>query len=103
MAQRICKVCQASYQYCPVCDEEPYWKMMFDDDNCRQIFNILQRHYLKEFNDTVAIAKLKECDLSQIDKFDPKLKQQLQDILAKEVKKPQFNKKPIVNKKQEID
>ena len=100
MTKRICTVCRTSYEYCPLCEDKPYWMAMFHDENCKTIFNILQWHYLKEYSDRIAANKLKECDLSQIDTFDPKLKQQIQAILATQVK---LNKKPIVNKKQESD
>lgn len=95
MAKRICKVCQKSYDFCPVCDDKPYWTIMFHDENCKQIFDILQKHFLKEYSDRVAVIKLKKCDLSQINSFDSAIQKQINDLLAKQVKKT------IVNNKQE--
>lgn len=81
-----CYTCGTGYYYCSTCSKahsEGYetWHIMFHDNNCRQIFDILQKHYIKEYSDTEAYRLLSECDLSQLENFKPQIKQQIQGIL----------------------
>lgn len=68
--ERSCALCGGKYQYCPHCsdfDSEPKWKTMFHDNNCKTIFDILQKHFLKQYSDAEAVTLLNACDLSVID------------------------------------
>lgn len=96
MAKRICKVCQTKYSYCPHCEayiNKPYWMFMFHDENCKKIFDTLQRYSTKEYTAAQALKILNECDLMEKDSFAPSILADLNKLLAR--KKPV---KKIVNK-----
>lgn len=96
---RICKVCGKAYYYCTSCDEaasgklghEP-WHILVHDENCRVIFETLQKHFLKECSTTQARRILKSCDLSVLENAPENIKRQANDILTVSVKKT----KPVV-------
>lgn len=86
---RECTLCGAKYEYCPHCsdfDKEPKWKTLFHDENCKKIFDTLQRHFLKELTDEEAIKILKTCDLSVTQNATETVKKDLANILSKEEK-----------------
>lgn len=114
MPKRICNVCQTSYNFCPHCDEDrgkPGWMIMFHDQNCHDIFNILQKHYLKTYTTEEAAELLKKCDLSKKEQFVPAIRKDLDAILdaVREKKTTMIEtpsespeeepQKPIVNRK----
>lgn len=84
---------------------------MFHDQNCHDIFNILQKHYLKTYTTEEAAELLKNCDLSKKEQFVPTIKEDL-DAILDAVRKKEENiveeisenteeepQKPIVNRK----
>lgn len=84
--ERNCKLCQTVYRYCPHCSDykhEPKWKIMFHDENCFTIFNILQLHSQKKYSDEEAAEKLNACDLSVLEHATETIRMQVKDILDK--------------------
>lgn len=85
---RVCKICGRSYYYCYSCDEaqrgktgfEP-WHILVHDNNCRVIFDTLQRYFTKEYSKGQARKILKSCDLSAADSADERTKKQIEEIM----------------------
>ena len=78
--QRVCKVCNTEYCYCNHCDTYkhlPYWMLMFDKDDCYKIFNSLSGYNMGIFTKEQAIKDISTCDLSGIDGFNKKIKEEL--------------------------
>lgn len=89
MAKRTCLLCQTQYSYCPHCSKDadkPRWMMMFHNANCEQIFDILQRHEQNIYSDEEAIKRMKACDLSVLKGATEAVRNQVNRLLAKEVK-----------------
>ena len=66
---------------------------MFHDENCRKIFDILQRHFTQEYTNEVAKEKLLECDLSNMESFKPKVLQHCKNILETQSEKSNKSKR----------
>lgn len=99
---RICFVCQEKYRYCPSCEGDylkPTWMVMFHDENCKVIFETLQKHFLKELTDEEALSIIEKCDLSHMNEFREDSKIALQRLLAKKKKVTKVRRK--VNKPSE--
>ena len=58
---------------------------MFCDENCFDIFNLLQRHSIGELTDREAIEELEKRDLSVVKNSTEAIQNQLQRILDKKV------------------
>ena len=79
---RKCLVCGKEYRYCPSCKEDmgkPTWKALYDNENCRTIFDILVAFNSDHITATDAKGKLEKCNLNTYIK--PKLKKEIDAIL----------------------
>ncbi len=97
---RKCLLCQKEYKYCPYCAEDAYkptWMFLFHDENCSEIFDVLQRHEQNFYTDEEAIARLKKLDLSVLDTSTETVRNQVKRILSKE--KPVKMKVPVKDNK----
>jgi len=66
---RSCFCCGTEYYYCPTCEEQrdlETWHIMFDEENCKNIFKILTDDFLKYTTKLETIALLENCDLTTI-------------------------------------
>lgn len=102
MAKRECLLCHVTYDYCPYCErdkDKPRWMIMLHDENCHKIFDSLQRNYTHEDSDELTIAKLKSCDLTVLEKSTEAVRNQVKEILAKEIKE---NKQETPAEKKEV-
>lgn len=63
---------------------------MFHDENCKQIFDTLQRNEQKLDSDEESISKLKACDLSVLRHATEAINNQVQRLLDKEVKQQEI-------------
>lgn len=84
---RKCLLCQKEYKYCPYCAEDAYkpkWMFLFHDENCSEIFDVLQRHEQNFYTDEEAIQRLKKLDLTVLKNSTQSVKNQVQKILSKE-------------------
>lgn len=98
MAKRICYTCKTSYSYCPKCgdgSEDTPWMFMFHDENCREIYKILQLFSQGVLSSKEALKRIDACDLSHKESFNLDVLKDLEKLLAK---RP-VSKKKIVNKK----
>lgn len=104
MAKRTCFTCMTKYSFCPHCDEgrnKPNWMMLFHCENCRTIYDTLQRYSSKEYTLEEALKIIDKCDLSEKDTFNPSVLKDLDALLAARPKKVRTKK--IVNKENEND
>lgn len=68
-ANRKCIVCGEAYHYCNNCNvEEPAYRTIFHDENCKNIFDAVSNLYFKHVTEEEVIARLAECDLSVLKK-----------------------------------
>lgn len=84
--KRICKVCGASYSYCPQCKEDfykPTWYFMFCSQKCKDVFEILSACEVGNlsFEETKkSLNKIITTD--DLERFDPFMAEQIRDILT---------------------
>lgn len=87
---RKCVVCGKEYEFCPTCAEtadEPTWKLMFHDANCREIYNTSTDYLAKKITKEEAIGRYSKTDLSVRDDITTDfLQQALNECLSKEEK-----------------
>jgi len=85
MAQsnRICFTCGKKYGYCPDCYEDRFletWHIMFHDNNCKNVFDIINKHFYNHITTDEAISQLEICDLSG--KFNEDIQKEIDNILV---------------------
>ena len=103
---RICVICGKEYSYCPNCTEYaelPRWMFLFDKENCKDIWEVINKYRSGEFTAAQAKAELQKLDMSYKDSITPDFKAFLDKIceetkpvkIQKENhKEDRFNKKP---------
>lgn len=93
---RYCYTCGIGYYYCPNCEQSHLkgyetWRVMFHEDNCRKIFDLLQKHFNGKYTDQEAKEILLTCDLSQIETFKPQVRNHIKRILETKSENIQSN------------
>lgn len=84
MAKRICKVCGEEYDYCPGCPKhagEPKWKISFDTENCKNIFDTLVKHSVGKITTKEARRALYKLDLSGKNHFAADVRDKINSIM----------------------
>lgn len=79
-----CIICGKTYSYCPSCNHDvnkPSWYMIFDSENCKNIYDICVDYRDGVIDKQVAYEKLKDCDLSGLKDFASSTKKQIEEIL----------------------
>lgn len=82
---RVCFTCGTKHSYCPNCYDDRHletWHIMFHDENCKIIFNIINQHFHKYMTTEQAIIQLEQCDLTNIESFNEDIKKDIKDILS---------------------
>lgn len=95
---RVCFTCGKKHSYCPTCYDDmslETWHIMFDNENCKNIFNIVNKHFYKYITDDEAILQLEKCDLSNMKEFNEDIVKGINDILSQ--KKVKVNEKPAAD------
>lgn len=93
---RVCCTCGQKYSYCTDCYEDRYletWHIMFHDENCKKIFNIINKHFYKHITTEEAIKMLKACDLSNLSDLNDDIQRDIKNIMSQEVKEEVISKK----------
>lgn len=81
---RVCFTCGQKHSYCPSCYEDrnlETWRIMFDTENCKKIFNIINQYFYKHITVDEAITQLEQCDLTNIDTLNEDIQKEIKDIL----------------------
>lgn len=84
---RTCLVCKTEYEYCRKCDKssaKKLWKNTFCCENCRDVYNVVNKYMFGHITEAQARAliKSKGLDVSKKNKFDKEIKKALDVILA---------------------
>lgn len=83
--KKKCAVCGTEYKYCNTCPSDlnkPSWMTLFDEENCKDIYNILSAKIANKLTKEEASDKLKQCNLSNLKNFNNKMKERVEEILA---------------------
>ena len=96
--ERECVICGGHYDYCPNCaqyDEKPRWMFMFDSENCKKIYDIINDYKVGAIDANRARAKFNELDMSKRGQFAKGFKKVVDEIYAKTSQQQQahFNNK----------
>lgn len=94
--ERECVICGTHYSYCPNCADyssEPRWKFLFHDQNCHDIYNVLNNYGAGIITKDEARTKLQGLNLSKKNSFRKDFREQIDDIMARPVQKQQYNYK----------
>ncbi len=97
-----CILCGKTYTYCSRCEEFdhlPRWMEIYCSDNCRTIFNALTEYNAKNITAKEAAEKIKDCDMSNVDRFHEFNKNLVEEIQKENSKNVPFEK----NEKAEIE
>lgn len=94
-----CILCGTKFKYCPSCNQKSpadAWKNIFDDANCRTIFNLCCDFAQKAVDIKTAKEILSGCDLSKKESFRPDMKKILDEILSSSLPE-ETEEKPVVD------
>lgn len=91
--QRKCVMCGTVYEHCGHCGAAPQlWKNIFCSENCRDIYDVLNKYDGKLITKEDGIERLKAFDLSVVSKFNDRFKALANELTPKkEVVKKQIN------------
>lgn len=81
---RICTICHKKYSYCPTCGSDinkPTWMAVFCEENCKDLYNVINDYRHKSLSKEEAFCKLNILDLSCINELPDNFKQILDEIL----------------------
>ena len=82
--ERICIIDKTAYEYCSKCghyNSEETWRNLYCSENCRNIWNIINKYNTKQWDISKAKNALEDCNLSSIDKSTGGIKKILDEIL----------------------
>lgn len=71
--ERICEICSSTYSYCPNCSdyaEESRWKFLFDTENCKDIYEVVNAYRTNAINAVQAKAKLDKLSIPSKEKLN---------------------------------
>ncbi len=91
---RICAICGKEYSYCGACpeyDELPRWMFLFDNENCKNIWEVINNYRAGKLTAAQAKAELQKLDMSYKDKINPDFKVYL-DQICEETKQEKTQK-----------
>lgn len=108
---RKCLVCGKEYEFCRSCFEfvnHPVWRNLFDEDNCRKVFDAVSNYKQNAITKMVAKERLSECDLSRKDEWNDSIRNDVNEIMREETivvrkKKPAILKDEAVQNTETVD
>lgn len=98
-ANRICKTCGKAYFYCNNCNKknaDPQWMLMWDTENCKNVFETVSNYAQNVDSKAVAKKKLSKCDLSKQYTFNEKIRALIDEIMFEEKSETKAEKKEDV-------
>ncbi len=102
LTNRVCKTCGKEYYYCSNCDKtlnSPQWMLMWHDENCKNVFEIVSDYVQKHISKDEAKKRLSACDLTKEYTFKESIRKYIDEI-NKEDKKPLEEKRNAQPKSQ---
>jgi len=94
---KTCVVCGEKYSYCYNCNtKDPSWMALFHDENCKKIFDTVNKLYFNHITEAEALDILRECNVNVIDSVgaNEKIKNTVKKLSA--TKKRKNTKKAVV-------
>lgn len=82
---RTCLICNKSYSYCPTCGEDagkPSWYLIFDGENCHDIYDVCVAYRDKIFDAKKAYEEISKLDISGLEDFNETTKAQIKEIIS---------------------
>lgn len=99
---RICKTCGKEYFFCAHCEKSlnsPQWMLLWHDDNCKRVFEIVSDYAQGRLPKMVAKAELNKCNLRVLYTFKENIRNIIEDIMEDEkVLEPQETEQFTVKK-----
>ena len=94
---RRCVMCSKEYEHCSNCGSAPQlWKNIFCSENCRDIYDVLNKYDGNLISKEDGTKQLKKFDLKVVSKFNDRFKKLAEELTPKkEAPKP---KKKTENK-----
>lgn len=83
--QRVCHTCGATYDYCPGCARstgKPQWMMLWDTEECMDVFHALSDYSLGFAEAADVKAALDKYGVTNYKKYRPEIQKQIQKILS---------------------
>lgn len=82
--KRHCVMCAKEYEYCNSCGAAPkLWKNIFCSENCRDIYDVLNKYDGKLITKEDGTERLKAFDLSVVPKFNDRFKALANELTPK--------------------
>ena len=103
-----CIICGQKYHLCIACERKKAtwksWRRFVDNENCYEIYNILNSYKFNKITKLEAKEMLNDVDLSNLENFKEKVQNEIKDILTEEktVKKSRRKKKNDLELSQEF-
>ena len=82
--ERTCIVDNTKYEYCSKCgrfNSSETWRYLFCGENCKEIWNVMDKFMAKKIEGREAYNMLNECDLSTISKATGSVSNTLKEIM----------------------
>lgn len=95
--KRTCIVCGKEYTFCPQCKEDsnkPSWMMIFDSQDCHDIFDAVTGFKDGIYDKETAKGKISNCKL-EMNKYSNDIAKTLKEITKKEAVKKTVDKAPV--------
>lgn len=95
---RTCIICNKPYHYCPTCgsdSEKPSWYLIFDGENCHDIYETCVIYRDKAIDKKQAYEKVSKLDVSELDNFAEATKSQIKEILSYKIERDTDEKPKI--------
>ena len=99
---RICKTCGVKYFYCSNCDktlQSPQWMLMWHEENCKNVFEIVSAYVQKQIDKVTAKERLSHCNLKNLYSYKENIRKYVEEILEEDKKvveeKKQFKAEKI--------
>ena len=99
---KTCVCCGTQYTYCNRCNEyinEPAWKNIFHDENCKDVFHIVSDYNGKALDKNAAITNLKNCNLTV--NFNESIKKIINELVGTDKKTEETKTEKSVRKNKE--
>lgn len=104
ISKRICRTCGAEYDYCPGCGRsagKPDWMILWCSDECKDIFEAISAYNLEVGTAADVRDVLKTYNVTNYDKYIPRIRKQLQKIVPAAELKQQKNVDIVFKKEME--
>lgn len=106
---KACIVCGTRYTFCLNCaefDNEPRWRAIYHDDNCKKIDNTISEYLAGNMSAEDAKNELDKCDLSNKESFHKTIRAAIDKLYAPSKKVTSKKPRKIVDEsvdEQEIE